>query len=176
MMKRMVMVGIALAPAMAHADPQAVRNETEPSMRSRLSLTVGLFTPTGEIGVEHTQPVLPMLEIGVGLGASLDGVQASLMPRLRLGNRRAVLTVGAGASGGRYTELCLFFCDNTTKTVALWANAEVGALITLPGGFSVRPHAGVGWIVAHGRCTGAHCDELVGHAVPYVGIAFGHTL
>jgi hypothetical protein len=106
-MKRMVLVWMALGPAMARADSQAVK-EIDPSTRSRISLTLGLFTPTGELGGEYTQALLPGLEIGAGAGAGGFGPQASLMPRLRTAVAiqrslsawvfRAVHTASPGAS------------------------------------------------------------------------------
>jgi hypothetical protein len=58
----------------------------------------------------------------------------------------------------------------------MWANAEVGLLMTWPTGGSVRLYGGGGQLIAHGTCTGPRCGGLIGDRLPYFGIAIGHTL
>ncbi|MEO7731436.1 MAG: hypothetical protein ABIY55_10715 [Kofleriaceae bacterium] len=179
MVERLVLAVIGMAPALASAAPNAPTNAAiDRGAQGRLALTLGLLTPTGEIGVEYTQRVLPYLEIGAGGGLGVFGAQASLMPRLRAGDRNTSLTLGAGVSGGPFHEqpiLCFDDCGNTETTV-LWANLEIGFDFTSDSGVSFRVYGGAGDLIAHGSCTGPDCDRLRGTILPYVGIAVGHTL
>jgi hypothetical protein len=174
---------IALAPAVASADSHApVSKDGDPEARSRLSITLGLFTPTGELGFEYTQIVIPALEVGAGIGIGGFGPQASVTPRLRIGDRQLLFTLGGGISGGPYSEsasLCLTtdydLCKSTNTTV-VWANVEAGFQMTSAGGATLRFYGGDGRLVSHGACTGPRCDGLTGMELPYFGVAFGHTL
>jgi hypothetical protein len=178
-----VLAAVISAPALTGADPQVVLGEDVGwAARSRVSGSVGLFTPTGELGFEYTHMVLPTLEIGAGAGVGYLGPQASIMPRLRTGQGPTELTFGAGISGGLYRDPP-FFCEHTdpnkcmdTNTTVLWVNLEVGVQRTWRGGMTLHVYGGAGRIVAHAACTGPSCDSVGGLTLPYLGIAIGHTL
>ena len=180
-----VLAAVISAPVLTAADPQVVLGEGVGwAARSRVSGSVGLFTPTGELGFEYTHMVLPTLEIGAGAGVGYLGPQASIMPRLRTDQGPTALTFGASISGGPYHDPVLtFFCYPTspntcmdTNTTVLWVNLEVGVQRTWRGGMTLHVYGGAGRIVAHAACTGASCDSVGGLTLPYLGIAIGHTL
>src|ERR1041385_5730671 len=85
---------VCLVSSLAHADPMQIDRRDH----SRVGATVGLFTPTGDLGVEYTQVLHPNVEIGVGAGVGLVrvGPQVSVMPRLRTNLGPFSLTGGAG--------------------------------------------------------------------------------
>jgi hypothetical protein len=178
---------VVLVPAIGSANSHTavVSHDDNPDsgVHSRLSLTLGLLTPTGEFGLEYTV-VVPYLEVGVGGGVGLVyGAQASIMPRLHLGNRELSVTLGAGISGGPYGNFAgPCFTTNydqckSTKTTALWANVEAGLMWTSDGGASLRLYGGIGTIVGQTGCTGPdNCDGFVGDQLPYLGFAIGHSL
>jgi len=165
--------GGAAAPAPAGARPDL-------GARSRVALLLGLFTPTGEAGIEYTQNVASFLEVGLGAGRGFSGIQGAVMPRLRAGSGALGVTLGAGLSGGHYREP-QFFCWGEgpcmdTETTALWVNVEAGVQVTSRTGFTMSLYGGVGSIAISSGCSGPDCDELEGNALPYGGIAIGHTL
>jgi hypothetical protein len=189
MVNRVFLAMIIVAPGLARADPDpgaAPGEDADQSARSRLALTLGLLTPTGELGVEYTQIVVANLEVGAGVGLGVYGPQASIMPRLRAGSARASVTLGVGISGGPYSEtsgggFCLTTdydrCEKMeTNTTVLWSNVEIGYQTTWPGGGMLRAYCGAGKLVAHGACTGPRCGSIDGMDLPYLGIAVGHTL
>ena len=147
--------------------------------RSRLAFLFGLFTPTGEIGIEYTQNVASFLEVGLGVDGGFSGIQGAVMPRLRVGSGAVGVTLGAGLSGGHYRKP-EFFCWGgpcmDTETTALWVNVEAGVQVTSRTGFTMSLYGGVGSIAISSGCSGPDCDELKGDALPYGGIAIGHTL
>jgi hypothetical protein len=178
----LVVVGPAIASANSHAAAVNHDDNTDTSAHSRLALTLGLLTPTGELGIEYTLMV-PYVEVGVGVGVGIfSGAQASIMPRLHLGTRELSVTLGAGISGGPYGDFAgPCFTTNydqckATKTTALWANVEAGLTWTSEGGTSLRLYGGIGRLVGQTGCTGPHCDRLVDDQLPYLGLAIGHTL
>jgi hypothetical protein len=145
-----------------------------------MSLLVGLATPTGEVGLEYTL-IRRYFEVGAAAGVGLLGPQASIMPRLRLDDRGAEFTLGAGVSGGPYNDpvfLCLSEepgrCQGTKATV-LWANAELGAAMRARNGMTLRLYGGVGKLVAHTECTGPQCPGIDGQTMPYLGVAIGYS-
>jgi hypothetical protein len=179
-----VLAAVISAPALTGADPQVVLGEdVDWAARSRVSGSVGVFTPIGEFGFEYTHMVLPTLEIGAGAGVGYLGPQVSLMPRLRTGQGPTSFTFGAGISGGPYSAPELpFFCEPSgpnmciTRTTVLWGNLEVGVQRTWREGMTLRVYGGAGRIVAHTACTGHGCNSVSGLTLPYLGIAIGHTL
>jgi hypothetical protein len=187
MLKLIGMVVVVFVPALASADPQSTLSESADwGARSRLAVSLGLFTPTGELGLEYTHVVLPHLEVGAGAGIGFTGPQASITPRLRAGAGLFSMTFGAGISGGSYDEPELFsFCvtagdhlcpDNRIKALALWANFEMGLQFTSRSGMAWRVYGGIGTAVAHGACSRGNCARIDDMNIPYLGISFGHTL
>ena len=180
-MTRIVMFAVALAPALAHAEPApTLADDDDWGARSRVTGTLGLFTPVGEIGVQYTQALGQVAEVELGVGYGFSGPQASVMPRLRLGRGVFALTAGVGASAGNYVEPTLLcFNDDgctSTRTTALWGNAEVGMQVTTRQGLTVHVYGGAGWLLAHDRCDGPHCDGLQGSVLPFLGVSVGHTI
>lgn len=185
MVNRFALVAVVLVPVLAHADSKLVIDE-EPDRgaRSRLSATLGGATPTGVFGVEYTQNLHPNVELGAGAGIGITGPQVSLMPRLRVGRSNTAGLLGAGISGGTFNEPDLFnLCfstgpcpNNNIKTTALWANAEAGVQLTSKGGTTFYLYGGIGKAIATGHCDRGNCSRVDRMTLPYLGIAFGHTL
>ncbi len=168
-----VSVSISLAAAsIAYADPQATDRRDD----SRVGATLGLFTPTGELGVEYTQSLHPNFEIGFGAGVGLVrvGPQASVMPRLRMRRGPVTLSGGAGLSVGRFNNVSAFADENAPRVLSLFANGEVGLQISSTRGPFVRGFLGAGKIVAHEQVTDAYRAELK-DMIPYGGVTFGWT-
>lgn len=177
------MVAVVLAPALARAEPAPAPElaaDDDRGARSRITGTLGLFTPVGELGLQYTQALGPAFEVELGVGYGFSGPQASVMPRVRLGRGTLAFTIGAGASAGDYVEPTLLCFDDdacmSTRTTALWGNAEVGLLVTSRTGLTVHAYGGAGWLLAHDRCTGPRCDGLQGSVLPFLGVAIGHTI
>lgn len=168
----LVSVSLSVAGAVAHADPQPADRRDD----SRIGATVGLFTPTGELGLEYTQSLHPNFEIGFGAGVGLVrvGPQASVMPRLRLRRGAVTLSGGAGLSVGRFNNISAFADETAPHILSLFANGEVGLLIASTRGPFVRGFLGAGKIVAHEQVSDAYRAELK-DAIPYGGVTFGWT-
>lgn len=154
----------------AYADRQATDRRDD----SRVGATVGLFTPTGELGVEYTQSLHPNFEIGLGTGVGLVrvGPQASVMPRLRMRRGPITLSGGAGLSVGRFNNVSAFSDENAPRVLSLFANGELGLQISSTRGPFVRGFLGAGKIVAHEQVTDAYRAELK-DVIPYGGVTFG---
>ena len=194
MAKYLVLAATITVPALASAEPHPAlldRGQPEPieqpdqGARSRITLNLGLFTPVGELGFEYTQMVVRFLEIGASVGVGFSGPQAAIMPRLRAGGGPISISIGAGLSGGAYTDPFGLSCpdassvpcsDNGVKATLLWTNAEGGIQWTSHGGVVVRLYAGAGRVLTHGTCRNGECDRVDGMTLPYAGLAFGHTL
>ena len=167
-----VVVSLLLTASIALADPQPTDRRDD----SRIGATLGLFTPTGELGLEYTQVFHPNFELGLGAGVGLVrvGPQASVMPRLRLRNGPFTLTGGAGLSVGRFNNVSAFADENAPRVLSLFANGEVGLQITSTRGPFVRGFLGSGKIVAHEQVADAYRAELQ-DVIPYGGVTFGWT-
>ena len=167
-----VVVSVLFTASIALADPQP----TDRRDNSRIGATVGLFTPTGELGLEYTEVLHPNFELGLGAGVGLVrvGPQASVMPRLRLRRGPFTLTGGAGLSVGRFNNVSAFADENAPHVLSLFANGEVGLEIASMRGPFVRGFLGAGKIVAHEQVTDAYQAELK-DVLPYGGVTFGWT-
>jgi hypothetical protein len=152
-------------------------------------------TPVGELGVEAEYSVSRWLALSVGAGLGLYGPQVAVMPRLRLGfGRGRSLTVGAGASFGRYgwfenwiPDTCKEQCAQKTGDV-VWGNAEVGlelgdARLSLrfflgygvplnPGALKCDPTIGQ---IAYSHCLIGHANDGLALPLPYAGAAVGFS-
>lgn len=182
-MKRLAMtVALALVPVVAAADSQAVTKTADDgyAANSRITGTLGLFSPIGSLGIEYAHAVHPNAELALGFGYGFSGPQAAIMPRLRTGSGPVSVSLGVGVSGGPLVlpEFCLWsdYCGEDTKTTALWANAELGVQVASRSGTTFRLFAGTGRVVAHGECGGDQCGDVAGLMLPYGGVSFGHTL
>jgi hypothetical protein len=184
------LVATSVVAPLAHADAPGA---TEPvsistasavdyGARSSLSVTTGVFTPVGEIGIEYTHNLNRYLEVGFSGGMGFTGPQAAVMPRLRIAHGGLAFLLGAGLSGGPYQALDICFDDGCetpgSVKVAVWANLEAGVQLTTERGFLVKVYAGAGAIVASSVCTGNpdDCMSINGTTLPYFGLSIGHTL
>ena len=94
-----------------------------PSRRNAVYVVMGFGTPVGFAGFEGVRRLGSAIELGVGLGRGFGALasqkdpapgrdlQWAIMPRLRLGGDRHVVTAGAGVSGGNYGSGGEWFCD-----------------------------------------------------------------
>lgn len=173
MRTRLVVVSALLSVSTAAlADPES----TDRLDHSRIGATVGLFTPTGELGLEYTQVFHPNFEVGLGAGVGLVrvGPQASVMPRLRIRRGAVTLSGGAGLSVGRFNNISAFADENAPRILSLFANGEVGLQISSLRGPFVRGFLGAGQVVAHEKVADAYRAELK-DVIPYGGVTFGWT-
>jgi hypothetical protein len=174
-----ILAAMAIAPAVAFAQPRELPgDDADWGARPRVSASVGLFTPTGELGAEYTQPLAPGFEVGVGVGAGLSGAQFAAMPRLRFGRGYFAMTLGAGVSGGPLRVPGFCWGEGSCmddKANALWINGEIGAQFTSRGGLAFRIFGGVGAVATHGECTSGDCRSIDDLWLPYLGVSLGHT-
>ncbi len=172
-----ILATVVLAPTLAFADDLS---STAPVRdRSRFGLSVGVFTPTGELGAEYTWVANPNLELGLGAGVGGGWQpQVAIMPRLRLATKHTSYSLGAGVSTGRYTTYGGDFgWEYARRTLVLWANVELGIQRTWADeAMFARVAGGVGLAMAHGTTTGDGDMMFSDHVVPYFGITVGHTL
>lgn len=168
MTKVVAAVALAVLASSAHADPLD---------RSHATLALGLGTPMGNVGGELVYVAHPHFEIAAGAGWSvISGPQLAAMPRLREHIGSAVLTLGAGISGGHYEQPGIW--DHPTFDMsAVWANGEIG-IETMWGRLRPRAFAGVGGIAAHWNLTksgdGTYPNEP-GWSLPYAGVSLGYS-
>jgi hypothetical protein len=162
---------------------------TPPKRQQRTAIygIQGFGTPVGADGIEAVRLLTDNLEIaagvGIGLGASgapggsaANAVQWAVMPRLRFGDARGGVTLGAGLSGGNYVDpfSCLFDfdgeCSPPPPSYFLWENLEIGGEHWFAHGFALR------WFVgyAHGSCVSSTCVSAPQN-LPYFGMGFGYA-
>jgi hypothetical protein len=180
------MPATALLLALFAVAPPSEPEAPAPPIRSSVSFVTSFGGPLGFAGIESVTRVAPWLEISGGLGlgwAAADSepnpglghmLQWSVMPRLLLGNEVGGLTIGAGVSGGNYSDE--FFCidDDCPSTYpvsyTLWGNAELGGEAWTPSGVALRIFAG--WahaLWANGTHGSASTD------FPYLGGGVGYA-
>jgi hypothetical protein len=152
----------------------------------------GANTPVGVTGFEGVHRFTHSFELAAGFGQGMAAASAqpngrfghalqwAIMPRVRLGDDRDVLTLGAGLSGGEYTNQGLCFgCDDGESMNAtyptyytLWANLEIGGEFWTRGGFAFRCYLGV----ARGVMVESHpADASPDLPLPYFGFGLGYA-
>jgi hypothetical protein len=169
--------------AVVHAEPLTT---SSPDRRdhSRVTATIGLFTPTGELGIEYAQAVHPNVEIAVGAGYGLvvrEGVQLSIMPRLRARKGAVTASLGAGVSGGQYNNISPFADENAPRIPTLFGNAEAGLQVGHTRGPFARVFLGVGKGLIHDTSRvpdyqRADVRMELDDMIPYGGLSVGSTL
>lgn len=192
---------LALTTSVATADSDVQTNETRDRRdRSAVSVNVGLFTPTGGLGVEYAHAFHQNAELGVGAGlgylvvAALDHSdgrvpayrvrpEVSIMPRLRTRVGMVRFAVGAGVSAGSFQDSPSPFSDDDWReyaALALWANGEASTQLIFRNGWFGAVRLGGSYLVTHTtvHSTGdAHMPEdPQGLAMPYLGLSAGRTL
>ena len=145
---------------------------------------MGFGTPVGLGGLEILQRLGDNVELTAGVGKGMAAAEAhngstvqwAVMPRLRIGEGwRNGLTLGAGMSGGNYSDVPFYFCDEhcdpaTSYPVhyVVWANLEIGGEHWLRGGLAMRYFAGY----AHGWRTDSPSSTV---NLPYFGGGIGYA-
>jgi hypothetical protein len=160
---------------------------------SSVTATVGVFAPTGNLGVEYAHALDENFEVsaGAGLGYLVPvalgsdewqvAPQAAIMPRARVRFGALRLAAGAGLSVGLYEDDPDFgeASDGIDRMTALWANAEGSAQLISRSGWFGRATLGFGYIIAHSKLENtmgreAMVPDFLG--APYLGLGFGRTL
>ncbi len=134
-----IVLAVALlgAPTMAAADEGPGRSES----KLRLMGNMGIASAVGELGGTLTYALRPALQLELGAGLGLSGIQFSFMPKLTGGSHHHRLVVGMGQS------LAVGRNPNPAVTcVSLWLNAEVG--------YEYRSTNGLSFLVAVGFTRG----------------------
>ncbi len=196
------LVFLALAASIAAADSDVRTGELRDRRdRSALSVNIGLFTPTGGVGVEYVHALHPNVELGVGAGlgyiaiAAIDranGIDSgyrvrpefSLMPRVRMRREMLRVALGAGLSSGTYQSGPFGFNDGDWfdyAAFALFANGEGVAQVIFRNGWFGGARLGATFVVAHSKVHTSGdpthmADDPRGAVLPYVGVSFGRTL
>jgi hypothetical protein len=140
------------------ASPFAGASETDPLAREnakvRIMGNLGIGSAVGELGGTVTVAPIPEVQLELGAGLGLAGVQFSLMPKLALGNRHDRLILGAGPT------LAVGENPNPSRTCAsLWLNLEVG--------YEYRSTRGFSFLIAVGLTKGV-AGEMPGLPAPGV--------
>jgi hypothetical protein len=144
--------------ARAAAEPEADAPELGDERRDAILLVLGMGTPIGVAGLEGIHRFGRSLELSVGFGEGLaalasahgrlGALQWSVMPRLRIGNERTALTLGAGISAGEFAWPSLGLdCESNCgpphpTSYTFWSNLEAGVEVWRHA-FSFRAFAGV---------------------------------
>jgi hypothetical protein len=128
------------------------------------------------------------LAAGFGNGLAAEGAQPNaglghalqwaVMPRLRLGDDRNALTLGAGLSGGEFSFhwLCIGCGTDASGPTSVptyytfWSNFEIGGEHWSQGGFAIRYYLGL----AHATMLGAPSPNDIA-TIPYLGIGLGYA-
>lgn len=181
MLTHPILFALVLAtPASGPLDGEAPRAREAPPQPDQVRDTAiyvvaGLGTPVGLLGLEAAHRAGKWFELtgGVGMGGAATGsLQWALMPRLRLGDDHSAVTLGAGISGGNYSDL-LAVCNETSCPTSyfLWSNFELGTEHWFSAGFAVRLFFGYahGWCVSSSPCVNAATD------FPYAGFGLGYA-
>jgi hypothetical protein len=106
--------------------------------KSRLMGNMGIGSAVGEMGATFTYAPRPELQIELGAGLGLTGLQLSLMPKASLGSRHHRFLVGVGPSTAIGTNT-----KPAATCVSWWLNAEVGYEYRSASGFSFLLAAGI---------------------------------
>jgi hypothetical protein len=181
-MKTTVMLVTALASlavaAVAHAEAGSPAPLSDRRDHSHIGATLGLFTPTGELGVEYSQALHPNLELDVGAGVGLVrvGPQFSVMPRARIRRGPVTLLAGAGLSVGKFNNISAFAEDNAPQIKSLFGNVEGGLQVAIRQGVFARFSLGAGKILAHEDYMPKNDMERneVKDVIPYGGLTVGY--
>jgi len=146
---------------------------------------VGLGTPVGLVGVEIEQMVVPNLSLSAGAGwGAANAPQLAAMLHFLAGGVRSKVTIGVGASHGKYqwVEFPCIDCENGPVTKSgnvTWGNIEVGGEHRFWSGFALRYFGGYGHIIGGDLvCDNAPAGcgpyyQSDGYNVIYTGIGVG---
>jgi hypothetical protein len=158
-------LALAATTSSAHAD-------------SRVGATIGLFTPTGDVGLEVAQAVHENAELSLGIGYGLlvrVGPQVAAMPRLRYRSGAVTFSAGAGLSLGKYNNISPFARISAPKITTLWGNVEAALQVTSQRGPFIRGFLGAGSQLAHGSydTSDPELQMETDDVIPYGGINVG---
>jgi hypothetical protein len=192
----------ASAPKEEATAPPPVLDVPGPLRRTAIYYAMGLATPIGFLGFESVHRFGKFLELSAGIGIGGSAVQSnrhsfggvlqwSLMPRLRLGNDHAALTLGAGVSGGEYGGFDVFGdgpgcpssdsygCSGSTlgfpTQYTLWRNLEIGGEYWSRGGFALRYFVGLALGMTVSPFGGSPLGGSQGSPLPYFGLGLGYA-
>jgi hypothetical protein len=171
---------VLAASSLAAAEPLQL---SPPDRRdhSRVSATIGAFTPAGDVAVEYSQAMHTNVEVAVGAGYGIlvrTGPQFSLMPRGRVRLGAVTFSLGAGLSAGRYNNISPFERSDAPEIMTLWGNAEAAIQVTSKRGPFARAFAGAGAQLAHGQYDKNDPDLRMetDDVIPYLGLGVGWVL
>jgi hypothetical protein len=129
----------AALPAVAAAASDDLPSREASKIRFMGNLGIG--SAVGELGGTFTYAPRPEIQLELGAGLGISGLQLSVMPKLTAGTQHHRLTFGVGPSVGignneKPAETC----------VSLWLNGEVG--------YEYRSSSGLSFLVAVGVFKG----------------------
>jgi hypothetical protein len=162
-------------------------------------LQFGLGTPIGLAGLAIDYSPVPILGLDLGVGLGPGGVEYAFTSRLRVirAGRRTHVAVylGGGLSGGAYNSEYAFpdIAVDGSQTdsespvphyhwdAAFWTNLEAGVEIRFKSNVSLRPFAGVEYLLNPGNGVAVFGQR--GDApspperwLPYLGLAIGYAV
>lgn len=166
------------------AGSNAEENSNEPiegfQSKVRIMGNFGLASAVGEIGGTLTYAAVPALQIELGIGLGITGLQFSAMPKLSLGHLpRYHLILGLGPSlSGLQKDI------EGVVQYSVWLNGEVGYEYRSPAGFSFLVAGGFTYALASDQTYSSchvYCDsdqiypvkKFAGAVFPQGRIAFG---
>lgn len=194
-MKTILATALLLTTSAAAAQPvdEAADGTVDRRDRSAVSATLGVFAPTGTVGIEYAHAAHENLELaaGAGLGYLVPAIviddytvapQVALMPRVRMRMGAVRLFAGAGLSGGmgQIGDSPFSGEDGVDRFWALSANVEAGVQVISASGWFGRAALGYGHTIAHTTPKSSEPTREprmdVSEGMPYIGLAFGRTL
>ena len=162
---------------------QAAADATVPIAHRSLAVEAhaALGAPIGLGGVSLDVGPVDFLSLSGGVGLNFDGLQYSLMARVRIALGRAMHDLGVGVAAGRYRHVkTVGFFEN--EDVGVWDRAYSGQIEysqewRLAPRLIVRPYLGVSEILNDDAyvCTGgsSQCSSFRdGTWFPYIGVGF----
>jgi hypothetical protein len=178
----------SLTPPGPPSAPPPRKLSEPPRQHSAIYAVLGLGTPVGFAGFEGVHRFGPWFELSAGVGRGMSAlasgathgrdVQWSVMPRIRLGQSRTALTIGAGISAGNFGGGGEWFCDgpcprrDVPLDYTFWGNLEAGIEHWFIGGVALRTFLGYARACSESTCGTGPAGNTT---FPYLGFGLGYA-
>ena len=142
----------------------------------------GVAAPTGLVGIEAAFRPARIVELAVGVGAGVSGLQGSAMLRAvdvnGLGDsfRGVDIVAGVGVSYGHYDDefVCIWEPCDSEKGDFTWLNGEIGVQAARPSGLFARLAVGLGSAVKKDNLVVTEGHAGYSNRLPYLAFTVGY--